>query len=59
MLGLRNLEKCGDFFRVVNPRLTPGEWIQKDTVLVNPKSQVEIGFMADNPGHWFQHCHNL
>ncbi|VBB45497.1 hypothetical protein TRIP_B350448 [uncultured Desulfatiglans sp.] len=44
---------------MVNPRLTPGEWIQKDTVLLNRKGQAEIDFMGDNSGHWLQHWRNL
>lgn len=59
MLGLRNLVEYGDSFKEVNPRLTPGEWIQKDTVLLDTKGQVKVDFMADNPGHWFQHCRNF
>lgn len=31
----------------------------KDTVLVPPKGSVRIQFLADNPGTWFYHCHNL
>jgi FtsP/CotA-like multicopper oxidase with cupredoxin domain len=49
----------GHFFKVVNPALPRSYWIQKDTVIVNPMQRVEIEFMADNPGRWFHHCHNL
>jgi len=42
----------GHFFRV-------GE-VVKDTVLVPPHmGRVTFDFTADNPGHWFFHCHNL
>ena len=33
------------------------EW--RDTVLMAPREQVEIGFVADNPGDWMIHCHIL
>ena len=49
----------GHFFKLVNPRLSPEQWILKDTVIVNPMQQIEIEFLADNPGRWFHHCHNL
>ena len=26
---------------------------------VGPGQRVDIEFTADNPGHWFFHCHNL
>jgi FtsP/CotA-like multicopper oxidase with cupredoxin domain len=28
-----------------------------DTVLLGPKDQVEVAFVADNPGDWMLHCH--
>ncbi|MCK9530642.1 MAG: multicopper oxidase family protein [Gammaproteobacteria bacterium] len=32
----------------------------KDTVLVPPHmGQVDFDFIADNPGRWFFHCHNI
>ncbi len=31
----------------------------RDTVLVPIGSSVTIAFIADNPGHWALHCHNL
>ncbi len=49
----------GHFFSIVNPYLKESEWIQKDTVIVNPMERLEIEFIADNPGKWFHHCHNL
>jgi len=49
----------GHFFRVVNPDLPPNRWVLKDTIIVNPMHRVEIEFLADNPGKWFHHCHNL
>jgi FtsP/CotA-like multicopper oxidase with cupredoxin domain len=49
----------GHFFRIVNPYKPSTHWIEKDTVIVNPMEQLEIEFVADNPGKWFHHCHNL
>jgi FtsP/CotA-like multicopper oxidase with cupredoxin domain len=49
----------GHFFNIVNPRLPAHRWIQKDTVIVNPMERIEIELIADNPGRWFHHCHNL
>jgi FtsP/CotA-like multicopper oxidase with cupredoxin domain len=34
--------------------------VVKDTVIVPPHiGRVTIDFTADNPGHWFFHCHNI
>ena len=42
----------GHFFRV-------GQAI-KDTVIVPPfMGRVDFDFVADNPGNWFFHCHNV
>lgn len=42
----------GHFFQV--------EDVVKDTVIVPPHmGQVTFEFVADNPGEWFFHCHNL
>ena len=30
-----------------------------DTVLVRPGSSITVGFVADNPGWWMLHCHQL
>ncbi len=51
----------GHFFRLL---LKPGAWDDpsaplKDTVGVGPKQEIDIEFIADNPGSWFFHCHNL
>ena len=50
----------GHTFRVVrrNGLATPHlEW--RDTVLMSPREEVEIAFVADNPGNWMFHCHIL
>jgi FtsP/CotA-like multicopper oxidase with cupredoxin domain len=49
----------GHFFKVVNVSLPESRWILKDTIIVDPMQGVEIEFLADNPGDWFHHCHNL
>lgn len=42
----------GHFFRVGNAL--------KDTILVGaPMGRAEFDFIADNPGRWFFHCHNI
>ena len=33
--------------------------IVKDTVVVRPGVSVTVGFVADNPGWWMVHCHEL
>ena len=49
----------GHFFRLlsqgVDPRLAPF----KHTVSVAPGETARIQFLADNPGRWFFHCHNV
>ena len=46
----------GHFFRAVNRR---GTGLSKDTILVLPHRQLAIEFVADNPGRWAFHCHNV
>jgi FtsP/CotA-like multicopper oxidase with cupredoxin domain len=41
----------GHFFRVGR--------VFKDTVLLAPRGRATIDFLADNPGDWLFHCHNL
>ena len=50
----------GHSFRVIarNGRPTRRrEWL--DTVLIPPREQADIAFVADNPGDWMFHCHIL
>lgn len=49
----------GHFFRVVNPAIAREQWISKDTIIVERMERVEVEFLADNPGSWLHHCHNL
>lgn len=36
-----------------------GAGFAKDTVLLNPMETATLEFIADNPGRWLFHCHNL
>jgi len=65
VLALRNetawwhpMHLHGHSFRVVSRNGKPNarrEW--RDTVLVPPRENAEIAFVADNPGDWMFHCH--
>ena len=46
----------GHFFRVDNGT---GRGPLKDTVLVEPKERLAIEWVADNPGDWAFHCHQV
>jgi FtsP/CotA-like multicopper oxidase with cupredoxin domain len=48
----------GHSFRVLSRNGTPvprREW--RDTILMPPRENAEIAFVADNPGDWMFHCH--
>jgi FtsP/CotA-like multicopper oxidase with cupredoxin domain len=50
----------GHVFRIISRNSEPQKleaW--QDTVLVPPREQVEVAFVADNPGDWMFHCHVL
>lgn len=50
----------GHAFRVLRRNGRPtqhSEW--QDTVLLSPREEVEVAFVADNPGSWMFHCHIL
>jgi FtsP/CotA-like multicopper oxidase with cupredoxin domain len=50
----------GHAFRLLSRNGQPAkyrEWL--DTVLIAAREEVEIGFVADNPGDWMFHCHIL
>ena len=49
----------GHFFRIVNRSLPPERWAQKDTLILDHMQRIDVEFVADNPGRWFHHCHNL
>jgi FtsP/CotA-like multicopper oxidase with cupredoxin domain len=45
----------GHTFQVTNNNVAKA---RKDTVLVPPKTTVEVDFDTNNPGKWISHCHN-
>jgi FtsP/CotA-like multicopper oxidase with cupredoxin domain len=47
----------GHTFQVITNAGTPGP--RKDTVIVPPRGSVTVEFIADNPGQWALHCHNI
>jgi FtsP/CotA-like multicopper oxidase with cupredoxin domain len=49
----------GHAFRVTALNGAPLAGAVRDTVLVPPMGSVTIAFVADNPGRWAFHCHNL
>lgn len=51
----------GQFFQVLskNGESVKGSPIMKDTLNVKPDETYEIAFLADNPGNWLFHCHDL
>lgn len=49
----------GHAFRVVAIDDLPLDGALRDTVLVPIGGSVTVAFLADNPGHWALHCHNL
>jgi FtsP/CotA-like multicopper oxidase with cupredoxin domain len=51
----------GHFFRLLNTAGGATAPPVKDTLLVNPMmmGQVAVEFLADNPGTWAMHCHQI
>ncbi|MBO8170431.1 MAG: multicopper oxidase family protein [Bacillaceae bacterium] len=51
----------GHFFQVLskNGEELDGDPVMKDTLLVRPGETYEVAFVADNPGDWLFHCHEL
>lgn len=51
----------GHFFQVLskNGKELKGAPIIKDTLNVKPGETYEVAFLADNPGNWLFHCHDL
>jgi len=47
----------GHTFQVAGPDGAPGP--RKDTVIVRPDEQIAVDLIADNPGQWVLHCHNI
>ena len=49
----------GHFFRLLDTGVEPSLCPLKHTVSLAPKGTARFEFLADNPGRWFFHCHNL
>lgn len=51
----------GHTFQVLskNGKLLKGSPIYKDTLNLKPGEKYDIAFLADNPGIWMLHCHEL
>lgn len=49
----------GHVFRVLAEGRDPATAPIRDTVSVPPNGKVSIEFLANNPGRWFFHCHNV
>ncbi|EQB38513.1 hypothetical protein M948_07980 [Virgibacillus sp. CM-4] len=51
----------GHFFQVLskNGKALSASPIRKDTLNVKPGETYEVAFLADNPGNWLFHCHDL
>lgn len=47
----------GHTFQVIRADGSPGP--RKDTVIVLPKQKLVAVLVADNPGTWVMHCHNI
>ena len=49
----------GHFFRLLTREGVDANAPLKDTLAIAPNETLRFEFAADNPGHWFFHCHNL
>jgi FtsP/CotA-like multicopper oxidase with cupredoxin domain len=49
----------GHQFQVVGLNGKKLQGAVRDTVLVPPAGSVTVAFVADNPGRWLLHCHNI
>ncbi|OPA26184.1 copper oxidase [Bacillus cereus] len=51
----------GHFFQLLSKGGKPieGSPIVKDTLNLKPGEEYEVAFVADNPGDWMFHCHDL
>jgi len=49
----------GHHFKVIGTadELSPDMW--RDTIMIDRNQNLEIAFVADNPGRWLFHCHML
>ena len=51
----------GHLFKILKKNGQPltGSPVYVDSVMVDKNETYEIAFLADNPGLWMEHCHNL
>ncbi len=50
----------GHFFELVGSGMVTGVRVKKDTIIIPARmGGGAVEFIADNPGVWFHHCHNL
>jgi multicopper oxidase len=50
----------GHFFEVLGSGRVTGVRIKKDTIIIPARmGRGAVELVADNPGVWFHHCHNL
>lgn len=50
----------GHFFEIAGTGKRTGVRMKKDTLIIPPHmGRGAVEFVADNPGAWFHHCHNL
>lgn len=49
----------GHHFRVIDAGDELSAEIWRDTVMIDRNQELEIAFVADNPGRWLLHCHML
>ncbi len=51
----------GHYFQLLSKNGKPieGSPIMKDTINLKPGEEYEVAFVADNPGEWMFHCHDL
>jgi FtsP/CotA-like multicopper oxidase with cupredoxin domain len=50
----------GQFFELAGTGRSTGERVKKDTLVIWPHMGMgAVEFVAENPGFWFHHCHNI
>ncbi|WP_425472093.1 multicopper oxidase family protein [Terrilactibacillus laevilacticus] len=61
MMNHHPMHLHGHFFQVLSKNGKPisGSPIMKDTLNLKPGEEYEVAFVADNPGNWMFHCHDL
>ncbi|MTT32580.1 multicopper oxidase domain-containing protein [Terrilactibacillus sp. BCM23-1] len=61
MMNHHPMHLHGHFFQILSKNGKPysGSPIMKDTLNLKPGEEYEVAFVADNPGNWMFHCHDL